>query len=117
MKCTTHKSPAGITTTAERQDEALLVVEDRHGELERIDIEFTTHQIRVYSDATWNVNRFKRCGTPLETDNPLVAVVMLFRDGAALRQGFKKPVPQVKAMPALGRFVAEVGGELDIEPG
>ena len=116
MKCKTDKTPAGITTVALREDEALLVVEDRSGELERIDIDFTDHQIRVYSNGTWDIGLYKRNGTPIELDNPLMAVVMHFRDGVGLRQGFKTPVPQAKAMAALGRFVADIGGELDIKP-
>ena len=116
MKCKTEKTPAGITTVALREDEALLVVEDRSGELERIDIDFTDHQIRVYSNGIWEVGLYKRNGTPIVTGNPLMAVVMHFRDGAGLRQGFKTPVPQAKAMAALGRFVADIGGELDIKP-
>ena len=116
MKFKTDKTAAGITTIALREDEALLVVEDRSGELERIDIDFTDHQIRIYSNGTWDVGCFKRNGTPIESDNPLMSVVMHFRDGAGLRQGFKTPVPQAKAMAALGRFVADIGGELDIKP-
>jgi hypothetical protein len=116
MKFKTDKTPAGLTTVALREEEALLVVEDRSGELERIDIDFTAHQIRVYSDGTWEVNLFKRNGTPIESDNPLTAVVMHFRDGAGLRQGFKTPVPQSVAMAAIGRFVADVGDELDMKP-
>jgi hypothetical protein len=56
---------------------------------------------------------------PLQpNDNPLVAVTLWFRDGAALRQRFDPPVPQVVAMGAIGVFVASVGGELDfiLEP-
>lgn len=116
MKCKTDTTTAGITTIALREDEALLVVEDRSGELERIDIDFTDHQIRVYSNGGWDVQFFKRNGTPLVSDNPLTAVVMHFRDGSGLRQVFKEPVPQVKVGAALGHFVAEVGGELDIKP-
>jgi hypothetical protein len=116
MKCETNKSPAGLTTIAAREDEELLVVEDRRAELERIDISFRDHEIRVYSDKPWPVESFKRNGTPISTDNPLVAVTMCFRDGAVLRQGFKDAIPQPKAMAALGRFVAEIGGKLDIEP-
>ncbi len=48
-------------------------------------------------------------------DNPLVALTLWFRDGAALRQVFSNPVPQAKAMPALGHIVAELGGELNID--
>lgn len=48
-------------------------------------------------------------------DNPLVAVTLRFKDGVALRQGFTNPVPQAKAMAALGHMVAELGGELKIE--
>ena len=113
MKCKTSKTPAGITTIANREDESLLVVEDR--ELERIDIDFKDHEIRVYSDKLWPVGSFKRDGTPINTDNPLVAVTMCFKDGAVLRQGFKTPVPQAKAMASLGHFVADIGGELDIQ--
>lgn len=116
MKFKTDKTAAGITTIALREDEALLVVEDRSGELERIDIDFTYHQIRVYSNGTWDVQCFKRNGTPSVTDNPLTAVVMRFRDGSGLRQTFKTPVQQAKAMAALGRFMVDVGGELDIKP-
>ena len=45
----------------------------------------------------------------------MVAVTLRFQDGAALRQVFTTPVPQVKAMPALGRMVRELGAELNIE--
>lgn len=48
-------------------------------------------------------------------DNPLVAVTLRFRDGSGLRQVFTTPVPQVKAMAALGQMVAKLGGELKIE--
>ncbi len=48
-------------------------------------------------------------------DNPLVAVTLWFKDGAALRQVFTNPIPQSKAMPVLGRTVAELGGELNIQ--
>ena len=116
MKCETQKTPAGLTTIATREDEALLVVEDRDGELERIDIDFKNHQIRVYSNGTWDVDLYKRSGSPMETDNPLTAIVMHFRDGAGLRQGFKSAVPQAKAMAALGRFVADLGGDLSVQP-
>ncbi len=47
--------------------------------------------------------------------NPLVAVTLRFKDGAALRQVFTTPIPQEKAMAALGKMVAELGGELKIE--
>ncbi|MDO9334189.1 MAG: hypothetical protein Q7T57_06690 [Dehalococcoidales bacterium] len=47
--------------------------------------------------------------------NPLVALTLWFKDGAALRQVFSNPVPQVKAMAALGHIVAELGGELNIQ--
>jgi len=117
MKCKTQKSPTGLTTIATREDEELLVVEDRRAELERIDISFRDHEIRVYSNKPWPVGLFKRNGTPISTDNPLVAVTMGFRDGVVLRQGFKDAIPQAKAMAALGHFVAEIGGELDIELG
>ncbi|MDP3064528.1 MAG: hypothetical protein Q8O40_15160 [Chloroflexota bacterium] len=50
-------------------------------------------------------------------DNPLVRVTFHFRDGVSLVQNFKPPVPQVKAMAALGRLVAELGAELEIELG
>ena len=117
MKCETSITPKGKTLIATREDESLLVVEDRCGKLERIDIDFADHQIRVYSNKPWPVGSFKRNGTPIDTDNPLVAVTMFFKDGAALRQGFKTPIPQAKAMGACGRFVADVEGELDIQPG
>lgn len=116
MKFKTDNTAAGLTTVAVREGEALLVVEDRNGELERIDIDFKSHQIRVYSDGAWSVNSFKKNGTPIVSENPLVAVVMHFRDGSSLRQGFKTPVPQVKAAAAIGRFVAEVDGNLDLKP-
>ena len=48
-------------------------------------------------------------------DNPLVAITLWFRDGAALRQVFTEPVSQGKAMAGLGHMVAELGGELNIE--
>ena len=48
-------------------------------------------------------------------DNPLVALTLWFRDGAALRQVFDSPVSQMKTMTTLGRMVAEMGGELNIE--
>jgi len=115
MKLETSKTPAGETTIALREDEALLVVEDRRAELERIDIDFKDHEIRVYSNKPWPVGSFKRDGTPINTDNPLVAVTMCFKDGAVLRQGFKTPIPQAKAMASLGHFVAEMGAELNIE--
>lgn len=50
-------------------------------------------------------------------DNPLVAVVFRFKDGAALRQVFKEPVTQSEAMKALGKMVAELGRELNIDLG
>ena len=37
-------------------------------------------------------------------DNPLVAVTLRFKDGAALCQVFTTPIPQSKAMAALGRM-------------
>jgi hypothetical protein len=42
-------------------------------------------------------------------DNPLLAVVLTFQDGAQLGLRMKAPVPQVKAMAALGHFAADVG--------
>jgi hypothetical protein len=55
-------------------------------------------------------------GRPLPTnDNPLVAVTLWFKDGAALRQVFDKPIPQFLAMGAIGKFVAQVGGELNFQ--
>lgn len=118
MKLETSKTPVGKTTIATREDEDLLVVEDRSGaELERIDIDFKEHEIRVYSNKPWPVGSFLRNGTPINTDNPLVAITMCFKDGAVLRQGFKIPVSQAKAMSSLGRFVADVGAELDIDIG
>lgn len=116
MKCNTQNTAAGKTTVALREEEALLVVEDRTGEFERIDIFFESHRINVYSNGTWEVNLNKLNGTPAVADNPLTSVVMHFRDGVALRQGFRTPIPQDKAMAALGGFVADVGGELHIEP-
>lgn len=116
MKITTQETAAGLTTVALREEEALLVVEDRNGELERIDIFFKTHRINVYSNGTWEVGLFKMNGTPIETANPLTAVVMHFRDGAALRQGFKTPIPQEKAMAALSHLMADLGGELNLKP-
>lgn len=116
MKFMTDKTAAGLTTVALREEEALLVVEDRSGELERIDIDFTEHQIRVYSNGSWDVGKFKRNGSPVDVENSLIAVVMHFRDGSALRQGFKEPVSQAKAAAALGRLVAELGAELDMKP-
>jgi len=53
---------------------------------------------------------------PLIKDNPLVAVVLHFQDGAALRQVFTPPVEQVNAMAALGLMVARLGGELNLGP-
>jgi len=47
--------------------------------------------------------------------NPLTAVTLHFKDGVALRQVFTNPVPQAKAMAALGQMVANLGGELKIE--
>lgn len=50
----------------------------------------------------------------MSKDNPLVAVTLWFKDGAALRQVFAPPIPQSKAMIALGQVVAQLGGELNI---
>lgn len=111
MKFKTDTTAAGLTTIAIREEESLLVVEDRSGELERIDIDFESHQIRVYSNGSWDVGKFKRNGSPVDVENSLIAVVMHFRDGSALRQGFKNPVPQAKAAAALGSLVADVGGD------
>ena len=48
-------------------------------------------------------------------DNPLVSVVLHFKDGAVLRQAFKEPVPQGEAMKGIGRMVAEFGRPLDFD--
>ncbi len=47
-------------------------------------------------------------------DNPLVAITMRFQDGCQLGLRMDHPVPQVKAMEALGQFASTVGTELDI---
>ena len=51
-----------------------------------------------------------------EEGNPLVTMTLWFKDGAGLRQVFTTPVPQGKAMAALGRMIGELGSELKIEP-
>lgn len=53
-----------------------------------------------------------KCPLP---DNPIVELVLRFKDGAALRQVFTTPVPQYKGMPALAKMVAELGAELNIQ--
>ncbi len=50
-------------------------------------------------------------------DNPLVSITFHFKDGAVLRQVFKEPVTQFKAMKVLGKMVAELGAELNIDLG
>ena len=47
-------------------------------------------------------------------DNPLFSMMLRFKDGSVLQQVFIDPVPQAKAMSALGRMVAEMGGELNL---
>lgn len=42
-------------------------------------------------------------------DNPLLAVVLTFQDGAQLGLQMNAPVPQGEAMKALGHFAADVG--------
>ncbi|MDP3064543.1 MAG: hypothetical protein Q8O40_15235 [Chloroflexota bacterium] len=50
-------------------------------------------------------------------DNPLVRLSLHFRDGVELGQNFDPPVPQAKAMRALGHLVAELGAKLEIDLG
>lgn len=56
----------------------------------------------------------KKVGTKGE-DNPLIAVTLWFRDGAALRQVFETPVPQGKTMGAFGTFIGQLGGPLNLK--
>lgn len=53
--------------------------------------------------------------TPISISNPLISITLKFKDGAALRQVFNKPVPQVKAIAAFGQLVAELGEELNVQ--
>ncbi len=63
MKSESHNSPKGLTTFLTREDEALVVIEDRsHKNDERIDIDFSDHVIRIYSDIPWPVEAFDRGG-------------------------------------------------------
>lgn len=47
-------------------------------------------------------------------DNPLLAVVLTFQDGAQLGLQMDHPVPQGKAMEALGHFAVHVETSLDV---
>ncbi len=78
--------------------------------------EFGFSAFRLEFNEAGNLIFFKALRREAIEDNPLVAVVLRFQDGSALRQVFTPPVEQVKAMAALGLMVARLGGELSIEP-
>jgi DNA-binding NarL/FixJ family response regulator len=52
---------------------------------------------------------------PIPRDNPLTSITLRFKDGAVLRQVLKRAVPQVEVMAALGRMIAELGDELNLQ--
>lgn len=65
MKSETSKTPSGVTTILTREEEAYAVIENRSPkEMERIDIDFTEHVIRIYSDTPWPIEDYMRSGAP-----------------------------------------------------
>ncbi len=66
MKIENSNTSKGLTSIITREKEDYLVIEDRSQTLERIDIDFNTNEIRVYSDKPWSADLFKRNGTPVK---------------------------------------------------
>mgnify|MGYP001573483185 CR=1 FL=1 len=48
----------------------------------------------------------------LPVENPLTAITLHFKDGAALRFDMEKPVRQVEVMAFIGEFCAKTGNPL-----